>query len=360
MNMKRILITGCGGYAAIGFIRCLRKANEKFYLIGTDSNSSNIFFKLADRSYLVPLADDPHYIEAINKVIKKEKIDFVWSQPPQEVRVISENRDKLLAKVFLPDKETINIYESKIETARRLQEKGVGTPKSLLVRRQKDLKDAFKLFGGKVWLRATIGAGGKGAFLASSLKEALFWMEFNKGWGNFSAAEYLPGKGFGCDMLFYDGKLVFSQVKERVSYFMSKVNIVGVTGTTGVLKTVNDKKINEFCEKAVRAIDQNPHGVFDVDIKCNSKGELKVTEINIGRFLSSSLSLFYKTGFLAPYYVVKLAFEGNLPLKIRKINPIRKDIIIARQLDLEPEMYSLEELIKIEKNRQKNLIALVK
>lgn len=358
--MKRILITGCGGYAAIGFIRCLRKANEKFYLVGTDSNSNSVFFKLTDKVYLVPAADHPGYIDSINKVIKKEKIDFVWAQPPQEVRVISDNREKLLSTVFLPSKETIAVYESKIETAGRLKEKNIAIPQSLLVEKKKDLQNAFRLFGKKIWLRAVIGAGGKGAFLADDIDEAIFWIKYNNGWGNFSAAEYLPGKGFGCDMLFYNGRLIFSQVKERISYFMAKVNIAGITGTTGVLKTVNDKKINDFCELAVRAIAPKPHGVFDVDLKCDSKGKPRVTEINIGRFLSSSLSLFYKTGFLAPYYVVKLALEGKLPVKIRKINPIKKDIIISRQLDVEPEMYLEKTIRRVEEIRDKNLIALVK
>lgn len=357
--MKRILITGCGGYAAIGFIRCLKQAAEKLYLVGTDSNPHNVFFRLTDKTYLVPPADDPFYIGALNKIIKKEKVDLIWSQPPQEVRVISENRDKLLAKVFLPSRETVDIYESKIETARRLQEKGVAIPQSLLVEKRKDLRKACRLFRDKIWLRAIKGAGGKGAFLAGSFEEALFWIEYNKGWGSFSAAEYLPGKGFGCDMLFYEGRLIFSQVKERISYFMSKVNIAGITGTTGVLKTVDDKKINEFCEKAVYAIDPKPHGVFDVDTKCDLSGQPRVTEINIGRFLSSSVSLFYKTGFPAPYYAVKLALEGKMPERIKKINPIPKDIIISRQLDVEPQMYSVKEVDAIEKKRGRDLVALV-
>lgn len=358
--MRRILITGCGGYAAIGFIRCLRGASEKFYLVGADSNAYNTFFRLTDKTYLLPSGDDPSYIDALNKLIKKEKIELIWSQPPQEVKTISENREKLLAKVFLPSQETVDIFESKIETARRLKEKGIAIPQSLLVENKKDLQRAFMLFGKKIWLRAIKGAGGKGAFLASSLQEAVFWMKFNKGWGSFSAAEYLPGKGFGCDMLFYEGKLIFSQVKERISYFMSKVNIVGVTGTTGILKTVNDRRINEFCEKAVYAIDAKPHGVFDVDMKCDLDGNPKVTEINIGRFLSSSLSLFYKTGFLAPYYCIKLALEGKLPVKIKKINPIPADIIIARQLDIEPQMFYAKDVKRIEERRQKNLVVLIK
>lgn len=341
--MRKILLTGCGGFASIGFIRCLRKADEKFYLVGTDSNPDNIFFSLADKTYLIPKADDPNYINSLNKIIKKESIDLIWSQPQSEVEVISENRDKINTKVFLPSKETVLICENKIETAKLLDQKNIPIANSILINKKIDLKKAFKMLGSKIWLRAIKGAGGKGAFLAKTYKEAFFWIEFNKGWGNFSASEYLAGKGYGSDLLFFNGKLIFSQIKERISYFMSKVNIVGVTGTTGVLKTVDDKSLNKLCERAVYAIDEKPHGAFDVDIKCDKKGNPKVTEINVGRFLSSSVSLFYKSGFLAPYYAIKIALDGKLEMKIKKINPIKKDIIISRQLDVEPAMYSVKE-----------------
>lgn len=358
--MKRILLTGCGGFAAIGFLRCLKKANEKFYLVGTDSNPYNVFLNLTDKTYLIPSADHPNYIGALIKVIKKEKIDLVWSQPQPEVQLISKNREQLAAKVFLPDKKTVEIYEDKAKTAQNLEAKKIPVPKSMLIIKKNDLKNALREFGGKVWLRAIKGTGGKGAFLAGNFKQAQFWMEFNKGWGNFSASEYLPGKGYGCDMLFFEGKLVFSQVKERLTYFMSKVNIVGITGTTGVLKTVHNQKLNELCEKVIYSICERPHGVFDVDIKCDEKGHPKVTEINVGRFLSSSVSLFYKTGFLAPYYAVKLALDGKLPVKIKKRNPIPKDIIISRQLDIEPQSFLLKDIEKISKEQNKNLISLVK
>jgi len=358
--MKRILVTGCGGNATIGFIRCLKAAKEKFYIVGTDSNPANLFFNITDKTYLIPPATSQKYIEALNKIIKKEKIDLIWSQPQPEILTISENRENIKAKVFLPSKEAVVICDSKIKTAEALSDAHLPIPKFIMLNKKSDLNKAFKIFGKNVWLRAITGAGGKGAFLAKNIKEALFWIEFNNGWGTFSAQEYLPGKGYGCDMLFYNGELIFSQVKERITYFMAKANIVGVTGTTGVLKTIHNSVIDRLCLKAVLAVDPVPNGVFAVDMKCDVKGNPKVTEINAGRFLSSSVSLFYKSNFLAPYYAVKIALDGAISEKIKKNNPIPKDIIINRQLDIEPAIISLKTLSSLENKLKYNLLVEVK
>lgn len=356
--MKRILITGCGGFAATGFIRCLRLAPEKFYLVGVDVSPRNLFVSLCDVNYLVPEPTDKNYLNILNKIIIKEKIDLIWSQPQIEIQMLSKIRDQLKARLFLADDSTVQLCYDKQKTIDLLYSKKIPVPNTILLYNKKDLEQAFNELGNPVWLRAIMGAGGKGSFLAKNLKEALFWVDYNNGWNNtFAASEYLPGKGYGCDMMFYHGKLVFSQIKERLSYFMGKVSISGVSGTTGVLKSIHDKDIDKLCERTVRAVDVKPHGPFAVDLKCDKNGKPHITEINVGRFLSSSVSLFYKTKFLAPYIAVKLAFDEKIPFTVKKNNPVPKDIIIVRQLDVEPAIFTEKQLNTIIKRQKEYGVA---
>ena len=92
--------------------------------------------------------------------------------------------------------------------------------------------------------------------------------------------------------------------------------------------------INDIAKRAVYAIDKNPSGVFSVDMKESADGTPHVTEINPGRFLSSSVHFFHKAESLVPYLYIKIAYD-------EKINPddipkkIKEGTILVRTLDKE-------------------------
>jgi hypothetical protein len=102
--LKRILCTGAGGPAGINFTMSLRAAPEEIFLVGTDSNEYFVNLAITDQNFLVPRAKDPEYIGKLNEIIRKEKIEFLHAQPDVEVEVVSENREKLDAPVYLPSK----------------------------------------------------------------------------------------------------------------------------------------------------------------------------------------------------------------------------------------------------------------
>ena len=152
----------------------------------------------------------------------------------------------------------------------------------------------------------------------------------------------MPEDNYGCDLLFAGGKLVFSQIKRRLEYVLSKANIVGITGTTGILETVSTKfDLNDISERAVTLLDNNISGAFSVDIKCDSLSKPYVTEINPGRFLSSSMHLFAETKFPAPALVILVANDQKLP-SFPKRNPIKGGTILIRQLDRKPATVNLK------------------
>jgi carbamoyl-phosphate synthase large subunit len=340
--MKRVLITGAGGPAAINFIMSLKIAPEKFYLIGTDTSRYNVCLAPTDSTYIVPKATETGYIDAINEITRKEKVEFVHPQPDIEVRVISENRERLEANVFLPAKRAISICQDKLQSAKLWLKKGVPTAKTMELRRELDIEKAFGELGTPLWIRARHGAGGRGSTLASSKETALSWIQYwrsrGEKWG-FIAQEYLRGRNFGFHSLWKDGELVTSMARERIKYIYPHLAPSGITGTPAVQRTIHNEKVNEVATRAVLAIDSNYNGIACVDLKENDEGVPCVTEINPGRMFTTSFFFSYASKILynnylanIPYLYVKLAYREAVP-DAPKYNLLPEELYWIRHID---------------------------
>jgi carbamoyl-phosphate synthase large subunit len=73
-----------------------------------------------------------------------------------------------------------------------------------------------------------------------------------------------------------------------------------------VARTVRRADVNQAAEAAVRAVSARPHGVYCVDLKTDGRGRPLVTEINIGRFFTTS-NFFAHAGLNMPAMYVRLA-----------------------------------------------------
>ena len=346
------MITGSAGSAGLGFTRCLNKSPEKMFLVGTDCNERFIHFSETDEKVLIPKADSPDYFNTLNNLIEKFNIEFLHAQPDSEITMISNNREKIEANIFLPSKRTIDICQDKFESNKIWKKHDVPTANTIFINNEDDLEKAFNELGQPMWVRAYKGAGGKGSLLINKHEHARAWVDFWKGWGNFTASEYLPGSNFGWDSIFKDGELITSQTKERLEYVLPRASPSGITGTTGVARSIEREDINDIAKRAVYAIDSNPSGAFSVDMKGSEDGTPYVTEINPGRFLSSSVHFFYKAESLMPYLFIKLAYD-------EKINPddipkkIKQGVILVRTLDKEPILMNEESFKEMLAKREK-------
>lgn len=356
--MKRVLITGAGGSASIGFTRCLKIAPEKIFTVGTDCNEKFIFNSETNVKILVPPAKSSVYIDVVNEIIEKYNLEFLHVQPDVEVGVLSENREKIKCSMFLPSKETIKICQNKLESNRIWQKKKVPTSRTIFIKNEEDLKEAFDVIKPPLWIRAIKGAGGSGSLLVQKYEHAENWIDYWNGWGNFMVSEYLPGSNFGWDAIFKDGDLMSCQTKERLEYVLSRASPSGITGTTAIAKSVDRKDINKIAEDAIRAVDPKPHGIFSVDLKEDKNGNFFVTEINPGRFLTSSLHFFYTTKNLMPYIYLKIAYKENVPENILK-QKTPEGTILIRSLDSKPIILKENKLNELIANREKNQYVVV-
>ncbi|MGF3521800.1 MAG: ATP-grasp domain-containing protein [Candidatus Bathyarchaeia archaeon] len=341
-SQKRILCTGAGGPAGINFTQSLRVAPEKMYLVGTEANSLFVHLSTADKTYLVPRARDPAYIDKLNDVIAKEKIEFLHAQPDVEVEAVSENREKLDAPVFLPSKRAVKACQDKLESAKIWHKKNIPVARTLEVKKEADIERAFEEFGSPIWIRARTGAGGKGSTPADNKETAVAWIKYWKArkvdW-EFIAQEHLPGRNIAFHSIWKEGELVTSMARERLEYIYAYLAPSGITGTPAVQKTVHDAEVNKIGTEAVLSIDPNFTGIASVDLKGNAQGVPCVTEINPGRMFTTSFFFSFASKILRkdyganiPYLCVRLAFKEEIP-KIPQYNVLPADVYWVRHMD---------------------------
>lgn len=351
--MKRILVLGAGGSPATNFIRSLRSVREKFYIVGTDADKYYLMRSEADKNYLVPWIKDKTYFAVMQTIIKKEKIAFIHIQTDNELRFFGEHRAEIPARLFLPNQHVIEICQDKYLSFEKWKQAGIKVPDTMIVTTKEDLQKAFEKFGGKIWLRATSGAGGRGSFPTNDFKTAVAWLDFQKGWdGTFTAAELLTPHSVTWMSLWHNGELVVAQGRKRLYWELAKISPSGITGATGAGLTVSDKVLDKIAQQTIFAIDQKPHGLYGVDLTYDDNGIPNPTEINIGRFFTTH-HFFTQAGVNMPYIYLKLAFNERVPKITRRINPLPNGLVWIRGMDFKP-------VLTTEKKIEANVLALEK
>lgn len=339
--MKRLLVLGAGGSAGINFIKALRNAPDEFYIVGTDTNKFHLQLPALDKRYLIPPANNEKYLDIINEIISIEEIQFIHAQPDSEVYVLSKNRNKISAKLMLPSHHAIEICQDKYMTNKLLEKNNVPVPKTYKLnevdysKAYNDLKDK----NNRVWIRAIKGAGSKASLPAQSVQHIHFWIDYWRNKENlqekdFMICEYLPGEEYAFQSVWKDGELITSQTRKRIEYLFGNITPSGQTSTPSVAVTIHDEEINKIAVKAIKTVDKEPNGIFCVDIKKNKDGIPCITEINAGRFFTTS-DFYAYLGCNMPWIYVKLAFNEKIP-PVKQFNAVPSGYYWIRLPDAGP------------------------
>lgn len=341
--MKRILVTGAGGAPATNFVRSLRSAPEKIYIVGTDAHAYYLKRAETDTRYFVPRVSDKTFLSSIQKIIKKERIQFIHIQNDTEIGWFSKNRKHFPSLLFLPPDSVVTTCQDKYTSFIAWKKAGIIVPKTVLLHAQKDLSFAFKKFGFPLWLRNTHGAAGNGSLKATSLKQAKAWIDFHNGWGTFTAAAYLSPTSVTWMSIWHKGNLVVAQGRKRLYWEMGKVAASGITGVTGAGVTIRDTTVDTTSQQAILAIDPTPHGLYGVDLTYDRNGIPNPTEINIGRFFTTH-HFFTQAGLNMPYIYLQLAFGETPKLPKRRINPLPAGLVWIRGMDFLPVLTTMKKI----------------
>lgn len=343
---KRILVTGAPGAPALNYIRSLRAAPEPFHLIGVDCNKYQLLTAETDERYLVPRAEDPEYISVLSDIIRQTGAEFLFAQPDVEIAVLSRRRDDLPVRMWLPRAETVAICQDKFASYERWRAAGVPVPETRRINTRDDLRQVMADFG-DVWLRAMAGAAGRGALRTPDFERAARWIDAHDGWGHFTAARYLSPHSVTWQSIWRDGELIVAQGRERLKWEFADRAPSGITGITGVGLTVSDPEVDEIAQRVVKAVDARPDGIFAVDLTRDSQGVPNATEINIGRFFTTTY-FFTAAGLNMPYIFTKLAFGEDVELPEQRINPLPPGLLWIRGMDRPPTLSDVASVARVE------------
>lgn len=350
-----ILINGVGGPTPRSIARSLhRYSNLNVRLIGTDVNPLAYGLyedTLYDETYVIPPAGHDKYWETLEKIVAKEKIDLALVQP--EMEVLEWTRHKALGnkwpcKAMLPDLSIVEKLLDKSLMTELLKETGL-VPHSFDIEPENvDLEMIKEKLGYPFWIRSTSGSSGLGSLKVEDGDSLKNWITINPKVTKFIGSEFLPGRNLACKLLFDDGKLLRAASGERVNYIMSKVAPSGITGNTSFGRLLNEPKLIELSERALRRIEKctgkKLHGFFTADFKEDENGKPYLTEINV-RMVAFNMS-FAAGGANFSEDIVNLLTAPEAFDTDYKMYEFERDLIFLRDVDAEPILMKETDLIK--------------
>jgi carbamoyl-phosphate synthase large subunit len=297
--VSRVLLLGAGGPAGENFCRAVQSVGHE--VIGVDPDEHALMLSSAEEKIHADQGWSPAtFLEA----------DFVHAQPDQEVLRLAT--DPPGVATLVPDGATVRVAQDKHAMALWLE--GLA-PESTQINTPADVTAARRRWGTPVWFRARTGAGSLAALPVDNDDLGVAWLNFWESRGvKLMASRYLPGRNLSWTGVYSrEGELVASATKERVELLGASRAPSGVSSTARVQRIIRGDHTAEIAKLAVAALTPNPRGVFMVDLREDEVGRPFVTEINAGRFGTTS-NFFALAGGNLPAVLVALATGEEPPV----------------------------------------------
>lgn len=356
--MKKILITGIGGLTPRSIATIIRKNHPDYKIIGCDINKKAVGFfmnDLVDKYYICPKCTLPDYFEWMNKLVKKEQIDYAFVQPEAEIVAWAdyyEKNNRYPCPTFIGCKSLSESLRDKSIMADLLK----GTkfiPKTIKVTQNNPrYEEVKKDIGFPCWIRATEGTGGLGSLRLDDISSYKSWLFINSEIPEFTVSEFLTGRHLANQMLYYNGEYIKGAALECVEYVMANTAPSHVTGNTHFGRFLNEDKINMFCDECIKYLESKlgvkAHGILSFDLKEDKNGELKVTEVNIRHMAYTGIMS--KIGFDLTEDTIRIMEDGNCN-NIERVPFYHYDkpYIFLRDVDIEPIILESEKVFNDDK-----------
>lgn len=356
--MKKILITGIGGLTPRSIATIIRKNHPDYKIIGCDINKKAVGFfmnDLVDKYYICPKCTSPDYFEWMNKLVKKEQIDYAFVQPEAEIVAWAdyyEKNNRYPCPTFIGCKSLSESLRDKSIMADLLKETKF-IPKTIKVTQNNPrYEEVKKDIGFPCWIRATEGTGGLGSLRLDDISSYKSWLFINSEIPEFTVSEFLTGRHLANQMLYYNGEYIKGAALECVEYVMANTAPSHVTGNTHFGRFLNEDKINMFCDECIKYLESKlgvkAHGILSFDLKEDKNGELKVTEVNIRHMAYTGIMS--KIGFDLTEDTIRIMEDGNCN-NIERVPFYHYDkpYIFLRDVDIEPIILESEKVFNDDK-----------
>jgi len=286
-----ILLSGAGGPAAINAIKSLRLVHPEggIKIVAVDSNPLSAGFHLADSYYVVPQADDRMFMEAIYKIIDKEKIDLIMPTGGFDILPLSLNKGSLEymgVTCFFSDYPVVKVCDSKYKFYTKIQDRFPVPTFSL----HHNVRQDYPVF-----VKPDSGKGSRNTYMCQSEDSVVHIMARHK---NMLVCEYLPGNEYTIDVLSdLNGRAICAVPRERIE---TKAGISSKGRVQG------NKEIERICMSLAEYLGLK--GPSCIQMKEDKEGKLKFIEANPrmgGGTIMATLA-----GVNIPYLILKL-YDGE-------------------------------------------------
>mgnify|MGYP001338647271 FL=1 len=317
--MKNILISCVGGMLTYDFVRSLRENTEfKFKLIGIDSDEKAYNKVLCDHFYKSPKVRDKEiYFNFIKKIVKKDKIDFIFPLSDDENRFFFEYKNKFI-KVFpnlkLPS-EIQNIFLSKEKLYNFCAQNSINVNNFEIIKNLNELKKKLKNKKKKFILKQSIGHGSNDTYLINNNKKNVTKLLASRSCYELNAfnlfkllkkrkgmilTDYYKSDIYDVDCLSKKGKVLLIVVRKR----LLKNSFLNYSTGHQIVKI---KKIENLIKKFVKNC--NYTGISDYDV-IESKGKFMIMDAS-SRF-SGSVGASLLAGVNFPLECIKMHYGKKI------------------------------------------------
>ena len=227
---------------------------------GLNSVSDHSAFVYKNYYNNLPYMTDENFIKKLNKYIKDNNIDYIYPAMDMVQVYLTNNQDKINAKIVTSDPDTVNTCRSKKKTYERLKNEDF-VPKVY--------KKVSEVNNYPVFIKPTEGQGAHGAKKIDTEEELKFCLKHSE--EDLVICEYLSGTEYTVDC-FTDknGKLVFSNIRSR-----DRIR-------TGISVRSTKQKLTNEVKKIAKTINNyfNFNGAWFFQLKKNTEGKFKLLEVS--------------------------------------------------------------------------------
>lgn len=243
---------------------------DQVKIVVTDNSEVAPAFAFADVRYLVPLINDPDYINIILKICKKEKIEAITTLIDPEIMLLAKHREKFEAigvEVLTPYEETAKLCFDKFNMYEYLVKNQIPTVKTY--GSFTDFEAAYQKneISMPVFVKPRTGSGSVGARKIDTIE---LLREVTTQDESLIIQELMTGKDLDADVY------IDTKSHKPVAIFSKKKLSTTIGGANKTI-SFKDEALFDFIKNALSKFQFN--GPIDMDFFCQD-GQYYLSEIN--------------------------------------------------------------------------------
>lgn len=321
-----VIITGAGAPGAPGVIKSLIENGERsIRVVGVDASSEAVGFRLVDKGYQIPLANEPDFVWRLLEIAKEEKAVVILPLVTSELEILSINKDKFQNEgiiISISDYYPLHIANNKGKLLKHMKNSGLPVPRFSIVKSKEEFEKATKDLGypdEPICFKPVQANGSRGFRIIDckikkykllfemkpistyiTLDEIMSIFDETETFPELIVMEYLPGKEYSVDLLVDRGKPLYT-IPRRRDAMSAGISIKG--------EIVKENDVINYCNEIVQSL--GLHGNIGVQVKRAKNNIPLILEINPR--IQGTIVHCTGAGANLPYYAVKMALQEDIP-----------------------------------------------